>query len=104
MGKTLVSTSWQKRFSDHLAALPSLKKAKVQRIFSLLQLNCSGARCKYSIQELKKAQPELHSPEKSGEEGSFGLACCLDGAARTREGADTGGRVMVRVGGGLVMS
>jgi len=55
MGKTLVSASWQKRFLDHLAALPFLKKARVQRIFSSLQLNCSRARCKYSVQELKKA-------------------------------------------------
>jgi len=71
MGKTLVSASWGKRFSDYLVALPSLKKVRVQRIFSLLQLNCSRARCKYSIQELKKARLELRSPEKSGREGSF---------------------------------
>jgi len=31
------------------------------------------------------------SPEKSGEEGSFGLVHCLDGAAGTREGGLTGG-------------
>ena len=29
---------------------------------------------------------ELHLPEKSGGEGSFGLVCCLDGADGTREG------------------
>ena len=104
MGKTPVFTSWRKRFSDHLAALSSLKKARVQRIFSLLQLNCSEARCKYSVQKLKKAQPELRSLEKSGKEGSFGLAHCLNGVARTRGGADTGGGAMVRAEGGLVMS
>ena len=67
-------------------ALLFLKKARVQRIFSLLQLNCSGARHKYNVQELKKARPELCLPEKSGGEGSFGLVCCLDGADGTREG------------------
>ena len=36
MGKTLVSASWGKRFSDYLVALPSLKKVRVQRIFSLV--------------------------------------------------------------------
>jgi len=60
---------------------------------------------------LKKAQPKLHSPEKSGGEGSFGLAYCLDRAAGTgesgltgRRGADTGGRATVGVGARLVMS
>ena len=45
------------------------------------------------------------------EEGSFGLAYCLDGASGTGgeeltegEGTGAGGRVMVRVGAGLVMS
>jgi len=111
MGKMLVSASWQKKFSDHLAACPSLKKTKVQKIFSSLQLNCSGARCKYNVQELKKAQPELCSPEKSGGEGSFGLVRCLDGAARTGEegltrGEDMGigGRAAVGAEAGLVMS
>jgi len=33
------------------------------------------------MQELRKAHLELCSPEKSGGEGSFGLARCLDGAA-----------------------
>jgi len=61
-----------------------LKKARVQRIFSSSQLNCSRARHKYSIQELKKARPELYLPEKSGGERSFGLAYCLDRAAGTR--------------------
>jgi len=88
-----VSASWQKRFSDHLAACPSLKKMRVQKIFSSSQLNCSGARHKYSIQELKKTQPELCLPEKSGEERSFGLAHCLDRVAGTREGGLTGGGV-----------
>jgi len=88
-----------------------LKKVRVQNIFSSLQLNCSGTRRKYSVQELKKAQPELCSLEKSGGEGSFGLACCLDKVARTGEkglteeggiGIEDG--VMVGVGAGLVMS
>jgi len=86
-----VSTSWRKRFSDHFAACPSLKKARVQKIFSLLQVNCSGARRKYRVQELRKARPELRSPEKSGGEGSFGLARCLDEAAGAGEGGVTGG-------------
>jgi len=81
-----VSASWRKRFSDHFAVHLSLKKARVQKIFSLLQVNCSRARRKYSIQELRKAHPELRLLEKSGEEGSFGLACCLDKAARAGEG------------------
>jgi len=71
MGKTPMSTFWRKRFSDYLAALSSLKKTRVQRIFSSSQLNCSRARYKYSIQELKKARPELCLPEKSGGEGNF---------------------------------
>jgi len=109
MGKMLVSTSWRKRFSDHLTARLSLKKAKVHKIFFSSQLNCSGARCRYNVQELKKAQPELHSLEKSGGEGSFGLVCCLDGADGTREGELTGGRDAgiggrVTVGARVVMS
>ena len=55
-------------------------------------MNCSGTKCKYSVQELRKARPELRSPEKSGGEGSFGLVCCLDGADDTGEGGLTGGR------------
>ena len=86
-----VSASWQKRFSDHFAARPSLKKARVQKIFSSSQVNCSGARCKYRVQELRKACPELCSPKKSGGEGSFGLIRCLDGAAGTGGGGLTGG-------------
>jgi len=86
-----VSASWQKRFSDHFTACPSLKKARVQKIFSSSQVNCSGARCKYRVQELRKACPELCSPEKSGGEGSFGLVRCLDGAAGTGGGGLTGG-------------
>jgi len=102
MGKMPVSTSWRKRFSDHLAARPSLKKARVHKIFSSSQLNCSGTRCRYNVQELKKAQPELHSPEKSGGEGSFGLVCCLDRADRTGKGGLTGGRDM-GIGGGAAV-
>jgi len=105
----LVSVSWQKRFSDHFAAHPSLKKARVQKIFSSLQVNCSGARCKYSVQELRKACPELHSPEKSGGEESFGLVRCLDRMAGTGEGGLTGGRDgdiggRATVGAGAVMN
>jgi len=55
MEKIPVSTSWRKRFSDHLTAYLSLKKMRVQKIFSSSQLNCARARYKYSIQELKKA-------------------------------------------------
>ena len=102
MGKMPVSASWQKRFSDHLAARPSLKKARVHKIFSSSQLNCSRARRRYNIQELKKAQLELHSPEKSGGEGSFGLVHCLDGADRTGEGGLTGGED-VGIGGGVTV-
>jgi len=91
MGKMLVSASWQKRFSDHFTARPSLKKARVHKIFSSLQLNCSGARCRYNVQELKKAWPELCSLEKSGGEGSFGLVRYLDGVDGTGEGGLTGG-------------
>jgi len=86
-----VSASWRKRFSDHFTARPSLKKARVQKIFSSSQVNCSGAKCKYSVQELRKARPELCSPEKSGGEGSFGLIRCLDRADRTGEEGLTGG-------------
>ena len=88
-----------------------MKKARVQEIFSLLQLNCSGARHKYSIQELKKTQLELRLLEKSGREESFGLAGCLGRAARTGGGELTGGGnvgigggVTVGAGAGLVMS
>jgi len=109
MGKMPVSASWQKRFSDHFAACPSLKKARVHKIFSSLQLNCSGARCRYNVQELKKARPELRSPEKSGGEGSFGLVHCLDRAVGTGEGGLIGGRDVgigggATVGAGAVMS
>jgi len=68
-----------------------LKKARVQKIFSSLQVNCSRARHKYSVQELRKAYLELHLPEKSRGEGSFGLAHCLDKAAGAGEGGLTGG-------------
>jgi len=60
---------------------------------------------------LKKAQPELHSPEKSGGEGSFGLVRCLDGADGTGEEGLTGdgdvgigGRATVGAGAGPVIS
>jgi len=79
-----------------------LKKARVQKIFSSLQVNHSRARHKYSVQELRKARLELCSLEKSGGERSFGLVCCLDGAARTREGGLTGGRD-VSIGGGATV-
>ena len=102
MGKIPVSASWRKRFSDHLTAHPSLKKARVHKIFSSSQLNCSGARCRYNVQELKKAQPELHSPEKSGGEESFGLICCLDGVDGTEKGELTGGEDM-GIGGGATV-
>jgi len=97
-----VSTSWRKRFSDHLVAHPSLKKARVQKIFSLSQLNCSGARRRYNVQEFKKARPEVHSPEKSGGEGSFGLVHCLVRADGTGEGGLTGGGDVVTRGGATV--
>ena len=74
-------------------------------------MNCSRARHKYNVQELRKAHPELHLPEKSRREGSFGLACCLDKAARARERGLTGGGDMgigggatVGAGAGLVIS
>jgi len=86
-----VSASWRKRFSDHFAARPSLKKTRVQKIFSSSQVNCSRAKHKYSMQELRKARLELHSPEKSGGEESFGLICCLDRVDRTGKGRLTGG-------------
>jgi len=63
------------------------------------------------MQELRKACLELCSPEKSGGEGSFGLARCLDEVARAGEGGltreeDTGirGGAMVGAGAELVMS
>jgi len=104
-----VSTSWRKRFSDHFAAHLSLKKVRVQKIFSSSQVNCSRARHKYSMQELRKAHPELCSPEKSGGEGSLGLIHCLDRADGTGEGGLTGGGDMgigggATVGVGAVMS
>ena len=92
----------RKRFSDHFAVRLSLKKARVHKIFSSSQVNCSGARRKYSVQELRKARPELRSLEKSRGEGSFGLVRCLDGAAGTGEGGLTGGGATV--GTGAVMS
>ena len=55
-------------------------------------MNCSRARYKYSMQELRKARLELHLLEKSGGEGSFGLICCLDRADKTGEEGLTGGR------------
>ena len=106
-----MSAFWQKRFSDHFAARLFLKKARVQKIFSSLQINCSGARCKYSMQKLRKARPELRSLEKFGGEESFGLARCLDKVARAGEGgltrgknAGIGGRATVGAEVGLVIS
>ena len=93
-----VSTSWRKRFSDHLVARLSLKKTRVQKILSSSQLNCSGARRRYNVQEFKKARLEVRSPEKSGREGSFGLVCCLVGADGTRKGGLTGGGDVVTGG------
>jgi len=83
-------------------ARPSLKKARVQNIFSSLQLNCSRARHRYNVQEFKKARPEVHSLEKSGGEGSFGLICYLVGADGTGEGGLTGGGDVVTGGGATV--
>jgi len=107
----LVSAFWRKRFSDHLTARLSLKKVRVQKIFSSSQLNCSGARCRYNVQEFKKARPEVRSPEKSGGEGSFGLVRCLVRVDGTREGGltgggdvVTGGRATVGAGAGPVIS
>jgi len=61
------------------------------------------------MQELRKAHPELRSPEKSGGEGSFGLVRCLDRADGTGEGGLTGGgdggiRGRATIGAGVVMS
>jgi len=58
---------------------------------------------------LRKARLELHSPEKSGGEGSFGLVHCLNRVDGTREGGLTGdGDVGIgggaTVGAGAVMS
>jgi len=78
-----------------------LKKTRVQKIFSSSQVNCSRARRKYSVQELRKARLELRLLEKS-REGSFGLVCCLDGAARTGEGGLTGGEDG-GIGGGVTV-
>jgi len=97
-----VSASWRKRFLNHLAARPSLKKARVQKIFSSSQLNCSRARRRYNVQEFKKAQPEVRSPEKSGGEESFGLVHCLVGADGTGEGGLTGGGDVVTGGGATI--
>jgi len=96
------TASWRKKFSDHLTARPSLKKARVQKIFSSSQLNCSGARRRYNVQEFKKTRPEVRSPEKSGGEGSFGLVRCLVEADGTGEGGLTGGEDVVTGGGATV--
>ena len=63
------------------------------------------------MQELRKARLELRLLEKSGGEGSFGFARCLDKAARAGEGGLTrggdtgiGGRATVGAGVGLVIS
>jgi len=74
MGKMPVSTSWKKRFLDYFAICLLLKKVSAQKAFSLLQLNCSGARCRYEVQELRKTQLVWWSLIKSRGERSFGLA------------------------------
>ena len=63
------------------------------------------------MQELRKAHLELRSSEKSGGERSFGLARCLDEAARAGEGGLTrgedtgiGGGATIGVGAELVIS
>jgi len=63
------------------------------------------------VQELRKARLELYSLEKLRGEGSFGLAHCLDGAARVGEGVVTrggdmgiGGRATAGAGVEPVMS
>jgi len=61
------------------------------------------------MQELRKARLKLRLPEKSGGEGSFGLVCCLDRVAGTREGeltegGDGGIGGGATVGTGAVMS
>jgi len=73
------------------------------------QVNCSRAKRKYSVQELREARLELHSPEKSGGEESFGLIRCLDRVDGTGEGGLTGGRDggirgRATIGVGVVMS
>jgi len=80
-----------------------LKKARVQKIFSLSQVNYSGARHKYSMQELRKPRLKLRSLEKLGGEGSFGLARYLDKAARAGEGGVTGGGD-TGIGGGATVN
>jgi len=79
-----------------------LKKARVQKIFSSSQLNCSGTRRRYNVQEFKKAHPEVCSPEKSGGEESFGLIHCLVRMDRAREGGLIGGGDVVIRGGATV--
>jgi len=79
-----------------------LKKARVQKIFSSSQVNYSRARCKYSMQELRKAHLELCLLEKSRGEGSFGLVCCLNRVDGTGEGGLTGGGDMGIRGGATV--
>jgi len=61
------------------------------------------------VQELREARLELHSPEKSGGEESFGLIRCLDRVDGTGEGGLTGGRDggirgRATIGVGVVMS
>ena len=72
-------------------------------------MNCSGAKHKYSVQELRKAHPELCLLEKSRREGSFSLVYYLDRADGTGEEGLIGGRnVGIRgratIGVGAVMS
>jgi len=79
-----------------------LKKARVHKIFSLSQLNCSRARHRYNVQELKKARLELRLLEKLGGEGSLGLVHCLDRADEIGERGLTGGKD-VGIGGGATV-
>ena len=65
-------------------------------------MNYSRARCKYSMQELRKAHLELCLLEKSRGEGSFGLVCCLNRVDGTGEGGLTGGGDMGIRGGATV--
>jgi len=61
-----VSASCLKRFLDHFVAQPPLKNISVQSTFSFLQLNCSGAKQMYKVQELRNTQPRLYLYESLG--------------------------------------
>ena len=94
-----------------LCSMSILEEGEGPEDFFLSQVNCSRAKRKYSMQELRKACLELHLLEKSGGEGSFGLACCLDKVAGVEKGGLTrggnvgiGGRATVGIGAELVIS